>query len=111
MTYELNVTGPAKKDIRDCHDWWSENRSEQQADRWLIAIDRAIWSLRSEATRCNLAIEPDLRTAGIRQLTVGLGRRPSHRILFAIEGETVIVYRVRSLAQAAIDIDDLQNDA
>ncbi|MDZ4658204.1 MAG: hypothetical protein SH868_11560 [Bythopirellula sp.] len=41
------------------------------------------------------------------QLLYGLGRRPTHRILFGIESETVIIFRVRHTSQDALTGEDL----
>jgi hypothetical protein len=38
---------------------------------------------------------------------VGLGRRPSHRVVFTIRPEGVVVLRVRHLAQERIAADDV----
>jgi hypothetical protein len=54
-----------------------------------------------------MAIESDLLADGIRQLNFGIGRRPTHRILFAIDGLSVVVLRVRHASQDALSGDDL----
>jgi len=85
------ITGPAKRDIQTAHDWWAENRSADQAARWYVGIHKAINSLRQMPTRCSLAAERDLLEKGIRQLLFGLGRRPTHRIVFVVDNEDVVV--------------------
>lgn len=102
------ITGPAKRDIRAAYDWWKENRSAQQAERWYPGILAASRSLRNNPQRCALAAESDLLTQGIRQLLYGLGRRPTRRLVFAIEDATVIILRVRHTSQDALTNDDLR---
>ena len=102
------LTGPAKRDIQAAYDWWKQNRSAEQADRWYAGIHAAIQSLRSMPERHSLSAESDLVAQGIRQLLVGLGRRATHRIVFAIDGNTVVVLRVRHTSQDALSRDDLQ---
>jgi plasmid stabilization system protein ParE len=41
------ITGPAKRDIQEAHDWWAEHRSAEQAGRWYVGIRAAILSLRA----------------------------------------------------------------
>jgi plasmid stabilization system protein ParE len=89
------ITGPAKRDIQAAHDWWTENRSAEQADRWYVGIHASIQTLRNTPERCSMAAESDLLTPGVRQLLFGLGRQATHRILFTIDGSTVVVLRVR----------------
>lgn len=107
MSFTLRITGPAQRDLRENHHWWSEHRSAEQADRWLIEIDKAIYSLREQPSRHAWATEPELRNVGLRQLPFGLGTRPSHRILYGIEKKKVIIYRVRAFKQDQIRVEDL----
>lgn len=102
------ITGPAKRDIQTAYEWWRENRSAEQAIRWYFGIHDAIKSLRDTPERCSLAPETDLLAQGIRQLLFGLGRRPTHRAVFAIDGDTVIILRVRHAAQDSLTLDDLK---
>lgn len=57
-------------------------------------------SLAETAEQHARAPEKSLQEAGIRQCAFGLGRTPSHRILYAIRGDDVVIYRVRALKQA-----------
>ena len=34
----VNITGPAQRDIDAAYDWWSKNRSAEQAVRWYVGI-------------------------------------------------------------------------
>jgi plasmid stabilization system protein ParE len=104
------VTGPAKRDIKQAYEWWANNRSVEQANRWYAGIQGAIRSLRTNPERCALAIESDLLVQGIRQLSFGLGRRPTHRIVFAIEDSTVVVLRIRHASQDALSTEDLGSE-
>lgn len=101
------ITGPAEKDVLENHQWWSENRSAEQAVRWLEGIYAAMWRLAESADRQPLATEIVLAKAGIKQAAFGLGRRPSHRIFFGIKNEQVTVFRVRAFKQDAIGLADL----
>ena len=103
----LIVTGPAKRDIREAYDWWKENRSAEQAIRWYSGIHAEIKALRQNPERFTTAPESDLLAQGIRQIHFGLGRRPTHRIVFSAEGDTVIVLRVRHASQGALSLGDL----
>ena len=43
----------------------------------------------------------------VRQMTYGLGSRPTHRALFVIRPDMVYVIAIRHLAQRAVSPDDL----
>jgi plasmid stabilization system protein ParE len=102
------ITGPAKRDTQEAYDWWANNRSVEQAKRWYTGIRVAIRSLRKNPERCAMAIESDLLAEGIRQLNFGIGRRPTHRIVFTIDGDTVVVLRVRHVSQDVLSFDELR---
>jgi plasmid stabilization system protein ParE len=106
--HRLIITGPAKRDIQGAYEWWAENRSAEQAGRWYAGIHDAIKSLLNMPERCSWATETDLLAQGIRQLLFGLGRRATHRIVFTIEANKVVVLRVRHASQDALSLDDLQ---
>ena len=107
MKYRVEISEEAEADTREAYRWWATHHSPQQAERWLSGIRTAILGLDTMPEQHGLANETALRLLGIRQAAFGLGRRPSHRIVFGIEGDTIIVYRVRSFRQDAIGVDDL----
>ena len=106
MTYRLTVTTPAENDVRECHQWWWENRSEDQADRWLTGINRAIQSLKHSPLMYGYATERLLMKHEIRQMLFGLGRRPSHRILFEVIHDEVVIFRVRAIAEDRLSLSE-----
>ena len=108
--YRVNITAPAKQDVRRNHDWWAKNRSTGQAARWYRGVIAKMYSLTDTADRYAFATEDALRRAHIKQASFGLGPRPTHRILFGIRGDEVVIYRVRALAQDAIGVEDLGNE-
>lgn len=102
MTHEVILAAQAQRELDAAHDWWATNRSREQADRWYARFVDALIELESNPDRFPLASENDLFAFELRQLNFGIGRRPSHRAIFAIHDRTVIVLRVRSVHQAPI---------
>ena len=105
--YRVNITAPAKQDVRRNHDWWAKHRSAEQADRWYSGVIAKMYSLADTADSYAFATEDALRKAEIKQAPFGLGRRPTHRILYGIRDGEVVIYRVRAFAQGAIGVEDL----
>jgi plasmid stabilization system protein ParE len=106
--YRVEITEVAEADIQSQFDWWRLNRSPEQANRWYREIWTAIRSLRSSAKRCPTSKESELHPAGLRELSFGLGRRPTHRIVFAIEKQdTVRIFRIRHTSQRDLEAEDL----
>ncbi|MGE0378526.1 MAG: type II toxin-antitoxin system RelE/ParE family toxin [Planctomycetaceae bacterium] len=106
--FDVTITEPAEQDIHNAYEWWRDHRSADEAARWYENIIPAIDTLRELPDRCPLAPETDLYPSGLRELHFGIGRRPTHRIIFTIEGTTVVVLRVRHSAQRDLRRDDLQ---
>lgn len=108
MSYRLRITQSAEADIRHNHRWWAKHRSEEQADRWLIGIDRLLSSLAVTAERHAGATEALLLESGIKQVSFGLGPHQTHRVIYTIRGDEVVIYRVRAFKQDALGAGDLQ---
>jgi plasmid stabilization system protein ParE len=86
--------------------WWSDHRSTEQAVRWLEGFEAALQTLANDPGRLPLATESGAFSVVIRQLLFGLGRTKTHRALFEVRGDEVIVHAVRHLSQQANLADD-----
>ena len=69
---------------------------------------RAIRSLSDNPDRCALARENHLFSAEVRELHYGLGSRPTHRAVFTVLKDVVLVLTIRHGAQADLTEDDIQ---
>ena len=107
MTWTVTLTSHAEIQLYDAALWWAENRSTEQAVRWLDGFQEAIRQLSENADRWPPAPERDCLPFDARQLVFGLGRKPTHRAIFEIRGDQVFVHLIRHLAQDAITEDDL----
>ncbi|HEY2762041.1 MAG TPA: type II toxin-antitoxin system RelE/ParE family toxin, partial [Pirellulales bacterium] len=87
--------------------WWAGERSAEQAGRWYQGIRNAIAGLRESPTRYVIAPERPRFSYEIRELHFGLSARATHRVLFTIVGQTVVVLTVRHAAQREIVPGDL----
>jgi plasmid stabilization system protein ParE len=101
------VSTRADEEIESIGRWWAQNRSAQQAKRWVDGILRAIEKLAATADRCSKATENDQLPFEVRQLNFGLGRRPTHRVLFTLRPECIYVLTVIHVAQDAVGLEDI----
>ena len=99
MTREVLIIMRAQQEAQSIHDWWSKQRSPEQAARWYEEFWKCALSLETNSERCASAAENGRFPYELRQLNFGLGRRPTHRILFTYRHRRVVVLRVRHLAQ------------
>lgn len=99
MTYAVVVTEQAAREIEESAEWWARERSIEQAERWYTGIRLAIATLAEQPERCPPAAEDGEFPYPLRELHYGLGSRPTHRAVFTIVKQTVVVLAVRHGAQ------------
>lgn len=107
MIYRIVISEAAEQDIREAVAWWRDHRSALQAERWLDQIYSALDSLSKWPTRCPFAPETELLPTGIRQLLFGVRQKSTHRIVFTIADQTVVILRVRHVARQELTAEDL----
>lgn len=98
----VRLTDRANRQVREAHQWYAQ-RSLSAAERWHESLMRCLRSLTAHASHCPLAAESSLFPVPVHEITFGSGRRKSHRVLFVIRPELIVVHSVRHLAQDEID--------
>ena len=106
MKYKVVILPRAKIQLYESALWWAEHRSRQQAADWLTGFQAALKSLGTTADDQPVAPESAAFPFVIRQLTYGLGKSKTHRAVFEIRGDKVLIFSVRNLAQQDLTIDD-----
>jgi plasmid stabilization system protein ParE len=81
----------AHQDLEEGCRWWAKHRSIEQAERWYDGFSAAIRRLSIDAERQVVADESNDFPFEIRQLNYGLGRRPTHRAVFTIRPDMILV--------------------
>jgi plasmid stabilization system protein ParE len=107
MSLPVHLASRAHQDIEESYEWWTKNRSAEQAQRWRDLCVRTIDSLSNKNTRSSWATENSALPIPARQVTFGLGRRPTHRVVFTIRPDMILVLRVQSLSQRPLSPDDI----
>ena len=103
---EVILTKRAQDELDGAHKWWAENRSVEQANRWYAGFVEKMLTLERDPERCPLAPESEFFPYAVRQLNYGLGRRPTHRALYTVRRDRVVILRMRHLAQRPITNED-----
>ncbi len=104
---EVLITQRAQDELDSARDWWAAHRSVDQADRWYVGFVQAMLTLESSAEQHPLAPESELFPYEVRQLDYGLSRKPTHRALYTLRPDKIIVLRVRHLAQQPLSVTDV----
>ena len=107
MAKPVIVMEQAHQDLLENCNWWASHRSPQEAERWYDGFSRAIRALAIEATLHAVAGENDDFPFEIRQLNYGLGKRYTHRAIYTVRPDMILVLRVQHLAQDELTIDDI----
>ena len=107
MKYQVIVTARARTEFYKDALWWAEHRSLDQARRWLDGFEQALKSLSDSAEGFPAARENEDFPFDLRQLNYGLGGRPTHRAVFEIRGEVVIVHGIRHLSRDKLTPEDI----
>ena len=106
MSVPIILQPEAEEQIISAARWWAQHRSAEQAERWYAGILDAIGSLADTASRHPAAHENEQFPCDLRQMNFGIGRRPTHRVLFTIRPDAVVVLSVRHAAQDEVTPDD-----
>lgn len=104
--HDVVLTVRAEAELQEAHAWWSAHRSPAQADRWYTGFVRQLLTLETDPERHPYAPENEFFPYELRQLHYGLGRRPTHRAIFTVRPEKVVILRVRHLAQKPLAPED-----
>jgi plasmid stabilization system protein ParE len=107
VSYRVTILPRAKIQLLDQALWWSQHRSTEQALRWLDGFEVALASLSERADRCGLARESAAFDSPMKELHYGVRGRATHRAVFEIRGDEVIVHSIRHLAQRDLTPDDM----
>ena len=107
MPLPVFLSARAHQDVDDSYGWWAKNRSAEQARRWRDLCVQTIDSLPEKAASAPFAAENGRLPIEIKQINFGLKRRPTHRIIFTIRPDMILVLRVHHLAQDELTLDDL----
>ena len=99
MNYRIEYTDRAEEDIFRNASWWAERHSLDQASEFLDVVRKQISTLADMPGRFGFAYENDKFEIEIRQMTVGLGPRPSYRAIYTIRDSEVVILAVRRGAQ------------
>lgn len=107
MTHITRLTDRARAELQSTHDWWAENRSALQAELWYDRFVSMQESVAADPERFALASENLPTSYVVREAHFGLGRRATHRILFTLKRNVVVILSVRHASQQQLTIDEL----
>jgi plasmid stabilization system protein ParE len=107
MSLPVLIMPEAETALLENAKWWAENRSAAQARRWYDGFAQALLTLGQHPERYPLARESGEFPCELRVMNYGVGAHPTHRALYTIRPDAVVVLSIRSTAQQDASPDDL----
>jgi plasmid stabilization system protein ParE len=105
MKRDVFLTAKAERQLHEAADWYAE-RNAHVADAWFKGIVMAIEQLATVAERFALARENDAMSFELRERRYGLGKQITHRVLYVIRPDKIVVHQIRHVAQRDITEDE-----
>lgn len=106
MKFRVVLTHKSERDIESVLQWFGEQSAAATGTRWFTQLMARIAELELLPHRSPLAAEAAEIGIDIRELLFGR-RSGRYRLLFRIEGRSVVVLRVWHGARDAVSRDDL----
>lgn len=98
----------ASSEPRAIYEWWTENRHPDVARRWHEALRASVERLPASPHSHSFAHDlNDEYDFDIRVLLFGVGRARTHRVIYAINEESITILSIRHVAQRDLTVDDL----
>jgi plasmid stabilization system protein ParE len=105
LAFRVDITEPALADAEEYVQFIRGRKEPEAAERWLLGLVQAIYSLEESPERCAVIPEREEFSFEIRHLLYF-----SHRIIFRVEKreKRVIVYRVYHGSRNSLTADELR---
>lgn len=106
MIREVEFTDRATRDFDETLTWYLR-QSATAATKWIDAVERAVEQLEAEAEAGSPVPESQRLQITLLQTLIAVGKKPTHRMVYAIRDRTVTVYAIRHLARDELTEDEL----
>lgn len=107
MSFVIVIKPKAQWDIRKEERYLMREHDSRAVRKWQAQVLRFRTLLAVDPQRYPQAEEADDLVLDLRELVLGRKRGVAHRVLFTIEGESVVVHRIRQAAQDRLTEEDL----
>ena len=102
MKYRVLLTIRARNDFDAAYAWYRK-QSPSVAGRWYAGLRNSMQRLNRDPERFPSAEEDDTFPYKLREMLYGLGHKKTHRVLFVVRPNAVVVYAIRHVAQKRFD--------
>ncbi|MCA9076857.1 MAG: type II toxin-antitoxin system RelE/ParE family toxin [Planctomycetaceae bacterium] len=106
MSFHVTLVPRAQHDIAEIHEW-IRSRSPEGADRWRLALNKALERLEHNPEFYGLAEEDQLVEDEIREFLFKTRRGRVFRGIFTVDENEVFVLHVRSSERGPLAADEI----
>lgn len=107
MSLPLVIMPEAQEGLLRNARWWAEHHSLQQAERWYDRIVDALEDLPNRIHQHPIARENDAFPFEVREMHYGVRSHSTHRVLYTIRPDSVVVLSIRGAAEQDATPDNL----
>lgn len=98
MNHTVVLTRIAERQLDSVADWYAA-QDLTLGENWFNGIHVSLASLSENPERFGFAHENDDFPCQLREMLYGIGRRKTHRVLFVIREDQVVIHQIRHVAQ------------
>ncbi len=106
MTRDVVLTETAQQQMNAAADWYAE-QNPSVAAKWFNGLIHRLNALAENPEQYSVGRESEFLPVELRQMLYGSGKRITHRILFVIREQRIVVYQIRHVSMQDITTDDL----
>ena len=106
MKREVVLTATAQQQMNAAADWYAEENPNIAAN-WFDGLIARLNSLSDNPEQHAVARESEFLPVELRQMLYGSGKRITHRVLFVIREQRIVVYQIRHVAMQDLTAEDL----
>ncbi len=107
MSLPLVIMPEAHEGLLRNAQWWAKHHSVEQSERWYDGFVDALFQIPDHKHQHPLARENDAFPFELRALHYGVSSRPTHRALYTIRPDSIVVLTVLGAAEQDFSPDDL----
>jgi len=106
MKLEVVLTVTAQSQMNAAADWYARENPSIAA-HWFNGLIARLDLLSDNPEQYAVAPEAEFLPVALRQMLYGSGKRITHRILFVIRKQRIVVYQIRHVAMGDLTAEDL----
>ena len=99
MSFRVVMTPAARRQEVEQAEWLDRRAGSNFADRWLDAVQDVLDKLRDMPRARPSCLDPAAKGLDLREAYVKVGAKVTHRLIFRIEADAVVVLLVHPTAR------------